>query len=303
MATQNALGEFLRARRARLAPSDLDLPEYGPRRVPGLRREEVAAIAGLSPSYYTRIEQGVARAPSGSVLDALARALRLDPDERAHLHRLASPPRLTSWRHPGPPRAAARSVDGLVHLLPVPAMVLGRSLVVIDWNRPGHALLADPPDRDREAHEMPPRNLADLVLTQPGSEERFLDRSTEARQIAGYLRLQTARHPGDPDLRALVDRLVRSCPTFARHWDEHVVSELQPITTRIRHPRVGDLTLRRQVLRAANDPDDLLILFHALPGTPEEAALTRLDQFVSSTGARSRVPVGSPIAHRLSVSR
>lgn len=290
MTAPNALGEFLRTRRARLAPPDLGLPEFGLRRVPGLRREEVAAIAGLSPSYYTRLEQGVARAPSASVVDALASALRLDAVEHTYLRCLASPPGrgARTW-----PEAAVTcpSIKGLVQALPIPAVALAKSLDILAWNALGRALIgpASPCRRDGDGEEGL-GNFAALMLLAPRSRRRFPEVDEEARYLAGHLRLQSAQHPGDSSLHAIIDQLNDACPAFARHWRDHVVEELRPFTNRIRHELVGELSLRRQVFRAAGNPDEQLVLYHAQPGTPDESALELLAGLCGETTPRGEVP-------------
>jgi transcriptional regulator with XRE-family HTH domain len=269
------VGAFLRSRRQRVSPEDAGLPVRGPRRVPGLRREELAALAGVSVSYYTRIEQGQAGLPSSGVLDALATALRLGADERAHLHRLTTRPSPTAAPEVETVRAG---LAGIVHgLRKVPAGVLGRRMDVLAWNPLAHALFA--PHIPFAAPEDPRTrpNWAWLLFCDPRCRETFVDWPRTLRDLAGRLGAATSQHPRDEDLRALIDQLHARSPEFAGLWTQHPVAEEALGSARLRHPDVGELQVRDEVLRSTEDADQLLVTFHSVPGSGTEHLLARLE--------------------------
>ncbi len=271
------MGEFLKSRRARLRPEDVELRAYGGRRrVPGLRREELAQVAGVSVAYYIRLEQGTADNVSAEVLDAIARALRLTPDERAHLHRLARPPRRA-------PRAeVVRLRPPLQHLLDsithAPAYIVGHYTNVVAWNRLTAAVFVDladvPPEERTWSHQ---------IHLNPDYRARLDDNWLPvARRNVAYLRLRLGQDPHDPKLRGLVDELLERGEEFARMWEEHPVEDLRHGEARVRHPEVGRLVLPFETLHLPGDPDlSRLMLYAAEPGSPSEAALRRL----AETGA------------------
>jgi transcriptional regulator with XRE-family HTH domain len=268
------LGEFLRSRRARLRPEELGLPDYGGRRrVPGLRREELARLAGVSVDHYVRLEQGRTLHFSEEVLDAVARALRLDSVERDHLYRLARP-----WSGPepgeGPPRPQ-QVRPGLSRLLDsvadVPAYVVGRNTDVLAWNRLAAALITD-------FGALPPRmrNLARLVVLDEGMRELYADWPGKVRDVAGYLRLDAARHPGDPRTAELVDQLVAVSVEFRDAWAEHRIKDKTHGRYVYRHPVVGQVDLGFETLRLPDDPDQALIAHTVEEGSPSETRLRLL---------------------------
>ncbi|MGK5556674.1 helix-turn-helix domain-containing protein [Actinomadura kijaniata] len=266
------MGEFLKSRRARLRPEDVELRAYGGRRrVPGLRREELAQVAGVSVAYYIRLEQGNADNVSAEVLDAIARALRLTPDERAHLHRLARPPR------PAPRAEAVRLRPPLQHLLDsithAPAYIVGHYTNVVAWNRLTAAVFVD-------LAEVPPeeRTWSHQIHLNPDYRARLDDNWLPvARRNVAYLRLRLGQDPHDPKLRGLVDELLERGEEFARMWEEHLVEDLRHGEARVRHPEVGRLVLPFETLHLPGDPDlSRLMLYAAEPGSPSEAALRRL---------------------------
>jgi transcriptional regulator with XRE-family HTH domain len=270
MPRDTRLGEFLQARRAQLSPEAAGITAYGRRRVPGLRREELAQLAGVSVDYYVRLEQGRAHHPSAEVLDALARALQLEEVERSHLHELAAP---------APPRrrraAPERVRPGVQRLLDqldsVPAFVLGRRMDVLAWNRLGAALFGDPAGR-------PPiqRNLAWMTFLDPACQGLYPDWERVARETVGYLRHCAGRYPDDPALAELVGELSLKSEPFARWWGGHLVREKTHGLKRMLHPVVGELTLSYETLRLAGDPDQALITYTAEPGSTSETALRLL---------------------------
>ncbi|MFF4425526.1 helix-turn-helix domain-containing protein [Streptomyces sp. NPDC001549] len=245
------LGEFLQTRRSQLQPEDLGIPGYGERRrVPGLRREELASLAGVSVSYYTRLEQGQSLNASPQVLDAIARALRLEEAERLHLHNLARSSATGSGRGRRPAQervteATGQLLEALVH---VPAIVSGRRSDVLAWNRLGHALFAghlDPDAPDRPA-ERP--NMARMVFLDAHTRDLYADWPAKARAVVGNLRLVAGRHPDDTALHALVGELSSKSPDFASMWADHRVTACAVATYEMRHPLVGPLTVTQQTL-------------------------------------------------------
>ncbi|BDM71408.1 transcriptional regulator [Streptomyces nigrescens] len=297
------LGEFLRSRRARLAPQDVGLPDHGGRRrVPGLRREELARLAGISPGYYTRLEQGTAAAgASDAVLDALARVLRLDGTERRHLYGLARP---EGGGGPGAEAAAEErlrpSVRNMIASLgDTPALVLGRFVDVLAWNHAGHALLAghlpfDAPDapaatqgaRDatQGTHDATPGtrdatarpNVARMMFFDPRTRALYADRAAKARDTVGDLRLIAGRWPDAPQLTGLIAELRRGSTEFEALWAEHPVRTCATHARDYRHPVVGPLTLTDELLTLPDDPGQRVVIYHAEPGSPSAGALRRL---------------------------
>ncbi|POM26588.1 hypothetical protein BTM25_09890 [Actinomadura rubteroloni] len=263
------LGAFLRSRRARLRPDDLGLPGHGGRRrVPGLRREELAMLAGVSVDHYVRLEQGRTLHFSDAVLDAVARALRLDPAERDHLHRLARP---SSGTAPSPQEVR----PGLRRLLDqagdVPGYVLGRDLDVLAWNPLACALLAD-------FGALPPRerNLARLIFLDPRLRDLYVDWRGKAGDVVAFLRLDASRRPGDPATTALVEELSALSPDFRTLWAEHRLKDKTHGRYVYRHPVVGELELGFETLRLPDDPDQAFIAHTVEPGSPSETALRLL---------------------------
>ncbi len=274
------LGAFLRARRAGLTPDDVALPDYGGRRrVAGLRREEIAQLAGVSVDYYTRMEQDRVPNPSAEVLDALARALRLTADETAHLHLLGRPARRVGGGRAGAagaerPRAAevqqARPILRVLlgELRDVPALVMGRRMDVLAWNPAASALLGD-----FGAQDPAERNIARNTFLNPAARELYADWTACARENVAYLHLEAGRRPGDPELARLIGELSMRSPEFRRWWAEHPVQDKTSGRKGFHHPVVGDLELAYETLRAADDPDQALITYTAEPGSPAHDAL------------------------------
>ncbi|GAA1527876.1 helix-turn-helix transcriptional regulator [Actinomadura kijaniata] len=271
------LGEFLRTRRARLAPAEVGLADFGGRRrVPGLRREELAQLAGVSAGYYTRLEQGHSPNASDAVLDAIARVLRLDPDERAHLYALARPARPAARRRPRPERLRPALRAMLTAVGDVPALVVGRSADVLAWNRMAHALLAahldfDAPDRPGDRP-----NIARLVFLDAHTRELYADWRAKARDTVADLRRAAARYPDDRELAALVGELTMKSRDFAALWSAHPVRACAHYVRELRHPTVGPLTLINETLELPDDDRQRLALFYAEPGTPDETGLRLL---------------------------
>ncbi|KUO21939.1 helix-turn-helix domain-containing protein [Streptomyces dysideae] len=266
------LSEFLRTRRARLKPEDVGLPDFGRhRRVPGLRREELAQLAGVSVAYYTRLEQGNGRNVSAEVLDSIARALRLTAAEHAHLTHLAKPKqhkkkqagRTEQVR--GALRQLLDSIDG------VPAYITGRRSDILAWNRMAAALFGD--WGELPAQE---RNWARLVFLKPEYRDLFVEWDQKASDMVSYLRMDAGCHPDDPRLSALVGELSVKSEEFRRLWATHDVKEKSYGIKRIRHPLVGDLVLSFESFQLSDGSGQGLITYHAEPGSPSAEALRLL---------------------------
>jgi transcriptional regulator with XRE-family HTH domain len=224
------LGRFLRARRARVTPTQVGLPATGHRRVAGLRREELAGMAGVSLDYYTRLEQGRETRPSPLVLDALARPLRLSAQERRHLHALVGPPRLSGADGP---EEILPSVRRLLDMLAdTPAFVLGRHADILDWTPIGAALLGAPEER----------NVLRLVFLDPRARALCPDWDAVAVQLVAWLRTIAARRDCRPGICRLVDDLQRS-PAFVRLWERHDVAVRSHGAQTFDHPEAGRLLL------------------------------------------------------------
>ncbi|WP_030326702.1 helix-turn-helix domain-containing protein [Streptomyces sp. NRRL B-3229] len=265
------LSEFLRTRRARLKPEDVGLPEFGRhRRVPGLRREELAQLAGVSVAYYTRLEQGNGRNVSAEVLNAIARALRLSDAEQAHLTHLAKPK-----QHKKKAGARTEQVRGplrqLLDSIEVPAYVSGRRSDILAWNRMAAAVFGD-------WSELPvaERNWARLVFLKPEYRDLFVDWDQKAYDMVSYLRMDAGCHPDDPLLSTLVGELSLKSEEFRRLWATHDVKEKSYGVKRLRHPLVGDLALHFESFRLSDGTDQALITYHAEPGSPSAEALRLL---------------------------
>ncbi|MFB6888577.1 helix-turn-helix domain-containing protein [Kitasatospora sp. NPDC056327] len=277
------LGTFLKTRRAELDPQQVGLPATGtPRRVVGLRREEVARLASISTDYYTRIEQG--RMPaSAPVLEALARALRLTADQRTYLLSLAG-------RRPAePPARPTTEVTEhnrrlLGQLATSPAVVLTGTMDVLAWNALAAALLTDfgqyPEDR---------RNYVWLLFNAPEMRARYGDWEGGARSCVAYLRMHTARRPDDPRLHRLLAQLADH-GDFQEWWRAHEVAVQGSGDKLFRHPVVGDLTLDWDTLTSATAPDQYIVVWTARPGSPSEHRLHRLHRLAveaDATAARA----------------
>ncbi|MDR7277142.1 helix-turn-helix domain-containing protein [Catenuloplanes atrovinosus] len=280
MDVRSSLGEFLQAKRARLRPGDVGLPRYGDRRrVPGLRREELAMLAGVSAGYYARLEQGLSLHASREVLDAIAGAMRLTAAEREHLHVLSS---LAGHRvNPAPPPTehAAAGLNALLAAMPgVPALVTGRRNDVLAWNRAGHALFAGHLPVTAPDHPDTRPNLSRMVFLDAHTRGLYRDWERKARAVVGNLRAMTARNPGDTGLAALVGELAIESPDFARLWAEHTVTPCGSDVYELAHPLVGDLTVTQNTLTVTQEPHQSLITITAEAGSSSAAALTMLRQ-------------------------
>lgn len=265
------LGSFLRARRARVRPEEAGVVPTGTaRRVPGLRREEVASLAGVSVDYYSRLEQGRQTRVSDAVLDAVARALRLDEVERRHLHDLVycAP----GIRPRGGGATRSQRVRPEVHRMldmigeSAPAFVLGRRMDVLATNRLARVLVAD-----FDARPARERNMALFQFLDPAARDLYADWDAVAADTAAMLRLDAGRHPDDPLLTDLIGRLSIKSPEFRTWWAAHQVRQKIHGTKRYRHPVVGEVTVSYEMLAFAGDPDQSLCLYTPAPGASTEA--------------------------------
>lgn len=272
--TNRDLADFLRRARSKVDPTRTGLPaDDRIRRVPGLRREEVAYLAGVSTDYYTRLEQGRRITPTAGVLDAIARALDLDTAGRTHLGHLAGPPPSTTTRR----RAGAvqRVRPGLHQFLdaldPQPALVLGRRTDVLAANRMARALLAD-----FERLRPKERNYARWMFLSDDTRTLFLDWEEQARVVVENLRLDAGRAPEDRVTAELVAELTEHSPEFRRWWDDHGVHQRTFGSKRLHHPVVGALTIDYETLTLPGDPDQTLFIFTTPAGTASRQAMALL---------------------------
>lgn len=276
-------GKFLKAMRSRLKPDDAGLPgTSGARRVPGLRREEIARLADMSTDYYTRLEQGRNIHPSRAVLDSVARALRLDSSEQAHMMDLLE----NCAESQRPPIPAQGVRPGLRQLLDavgdVPALVLGRRSDVLAGNRLAFLLFAD-----FLAMPAGERNLTRWLMLEPRARELFRDWKTVAAEAVGALRVDVGRHPNDAKANQLVGELAVHSEHFRQWWAGHRVATPSAGSLRLHHPVVGDLELNFENLVLPDDPDQVLRVFSAKPGSPSADSLSLLGSFGAGVASGS----------------
>lgn len=272
------LREFLRTRRARIAPHEVGLPaSMGLRRVPGLRREEVAMLAGISVEYYERLERGRAQRPSASVLDAIARVLRLNSVERDHLYALAGPSRTKQVATSAPQLRTGlrRALDAITD---VPALILGPRQDLIAINDLGTAFYAG-------LDLLPPgqRNMVRYLFTVDGARELYHDWAATARTIVSELRRYAGIYPHDPKLAELVGDLAVRDPDFRRWWAEHDVHLRDHGSKRYHHPVVGELELGYEALTPVGEPDLTLGTHTVEPRSPSAEALALLASWSASS--------------------
>lgn len=270
------LGSFLQSVRGRLRPEEVGISTGAKRRrVAGLRREEVAQLAGVSVNYYTRLEQGQNRNASPEVLDALAAALRLRPEERAYLHDLARSPvaarvsRPTAHVRPSLARMISSFESG-------PAVLLDRQTKVLAWNRLASILFTGYIDLTGIDGEPEPPCLARLLFCSPGARQLYSDWTEEAMDMVGYLRLMAGRYAGDAELTALISELSSISAEFRVMWSQHRVGDKSYGTRHLNHPKVGGLTLTYETFRLPEAPDQAIVLYQVEPGSPSSDALNSL---------------------------
>jgi transcriptional regulator with XRE-family HTH domain len=281
MEQRRQIQEFLASRRARISPQSVGLPVAGrKRRVPGLRREEVAALAGLSVDYYIRIERGALINASDSVLEAIARALRLDAAERAHLIDLARAgrPSAASRTRPTPPAAIAPQLQTVLDaLVGVPALVRGPTLDMIATNALGRALYSVLFTDPRGAP-----NVARFTFLDPDARRFWPDWAEVADDLAAQLRAAAGADPLNQALTGLVGELSTRSETFRELWARHDVRAHGRGVKRFRHPVVGALELRYDLLALAAEPGLTMITYTARPGTASHDSLSLLASWAAA---------------------
>lgn len=269
-ADRAALGAFLRSRRDRLTPAQAGIAAFpGPRRVPGLRKEELAVLAGLSPDHYSRLEQGRQQTVTDEVVAALARALQLDEVERAHLRDLAAPATRRRWAGP---EAAQRPDPGMLRLMGVldhvPALLLGRRSEVLARNGLLSTVLG--------TAMQPGSSFARWLFLDPDARVRITNWADFAAPAVGALRYELGRHPDDRRLTALVDELRRDDPDVARWWADQRVTFRTSVSKQIAHPAAGVLTFGIESVVGPHDPDQRLVVYTVEPGSPTAQLLPML---------------------------
>jgi transcriptional regulator with XRE-family HTH domain len=280
----NELGIFLRSRRERIAPGELGLPAgTGARRTPGLRREEVATLAGVSIDYYTRLERGRERHPSAAVLDALAGVLKLDSAERTHLRMLAAHAAGTGPATLAEPASCVRGTARLLleTLRPSPAAALSRVNDLLAANPAGLALfhgIADWPEQQR--------NLTRYLFLHPAARELWVDWEHIAAGHVAHLRTVAGQDPEAPDITSLITGLLADSPDFARLWARYDVKPRTTGVKRFQHPRVGRMTLGYESLPLAGTDGQRLIAYVAERGTPDHDAIVLLDMVAEQAGGQ-----------------
>ena len=281
MDTKKEIREFLTSRRARITPGQVGLPVYGDnRRVPGLRREEVALLAGVSVDYYTRLERGNLSGVSESVLEALVRALQLDEAERAHLFDLAraAQPTTPARRRPRSKQRVRPSVQRILDAMTgAPALVQNGRLDILAANQLGRALYS-------EMYRDPARpvNHARFVFLSPRAQDFYGDWERAAGDTVALLRSEAGRDPYDRDLSDLVGELSTRSDEFRTRWAAHNVRFHQTGAKQFHHPVVGDLTLTFEMLELAADPGLNLLTYSAEPGSKSAEALNLLGSWAAT---------------------
>ncbi|MEV7562924.1 helix-turn-helix transcriptional regulator [Streptomyces sp. NPDC089795] len=267
--TSSDLGDFLRARRARLRPDDVGLVSYGRRRVAGLRREEVAVLAGMNSDYYARLEQGRERGPSAQILEAIGDALRLDEAAREHLFRLAGTAPDGDRRGARRPRESVgaslrRLLDGYTG---TPAFVLNPATDLLASNALADALFSPFARRD---------NLARMTFLDPAARSFFVRRDRAAEAVVAALRHATGLDPHHPRLSSLTRELCGSSAEFAELWAAHSVRGKTWDTKELDHPDIGRLSLAFESFAVLGAPGQQLVIYHAEPGSPSARGLALL---------------------------
>ncbi|MEU4237496.1 helix-turn-helix transcriptional regulator [Actinoplanes sp. NPDC026619] len=278
--------DFLTTRRGRITPERAGLPDYGSRRrVSGLRREEVALLAGVSVDYYTRLERGNLSGVSDSVLEALVRALQLDDAERAHLLDLARTANATVSTVRGRRRPSATIRPGVQFVLDAmtmaPAYVRNGRLDVLGVNALGRAVFAP-----MFASTAGPANIARFIFLDPAAQEFYLDWAELAADTVALLRGEAGRDPYDKKLTDLIGELSTRSEVFRTWWAAHNVRQHRAGIKRLHHPEVGDLALGYESMELTADTGLRLNAYHAAPGSPEYDALRLLASWTAPEHAR-----------------
>jgi transcriptional regulator with XRE-family HTH domain len=285
--SKSEIREFLTSRRAKITPEQAGLTAYGPRRVPGLRREEVAVLAGVSVPYYTRLERGDLSGVSEGVLDALARALQLDDAERAHLFdlaRAAGP--MAKRRRRSAPKQIRPGVQRLLDAISgAPALVQNGRLDILGANQLGRALYSEL-FRDRTR----PANHARFNFLDPRARDLYPDWERGADDGVALLRAEAGRDPYDRELTDLIGELSTRSEEFRARWADHNVRLHQTGAKRFHHPVVGELTLTFEMMELAADPGLNLLTFTAEPGSKSDEALNLLGSWAATLEQEQTAP-------------
>jgi transcriptional regulator with XRE-family HTH domain len=281
-----ALGAFLRACRDRLTPAHAGITAFpGPRRVPGLRKEEAALLAGISTDHYSRLEQGRQSRVSDDVVNALARALRLSEVEHRHLRDLAAPAsgRGAGWSAPQRPEPGMlRVMTGLDHL---PTLLLGRRAEVLARNASLAEVLG---------HDMTPgTSFARYLFTDPAARDRITNWADFAATTIGTLRLELGKHRGDRALTTLIDDLRAADPQVAQWWSEYGVADRTSQVKRIAHPAAGLLEFHIETVVLPHAPDQRLVVYTTEPDSPTARILPMLSAWTApAIAAEPAAPAG-----------
>lgn len=272
--SKNKLGDYLRARRAMVTPRDVGLPDGGDRRVPGLRRDEVALLAGVSTDYYIRLEQGRERRPSEQVLRAIAGALRLDAAAAGHLFRLGLPalgPEVSAT-----PTVAPELLRLMEGMHAVPAFVVGAAQDVLAANAMARQLYRGFTRYD---------NLLRMIFLDPFAREFYVDWEKAAHIAVGNLRASSSQFPGDERIERVVGELSVRSPAFGNLWARYEVRPRTHEDKHFRHPRVGKLRLHFEALAVTGAPGQHLSVYSAEPGSASADALDLLRRLAEQEGA------------------
>jgi transcriptional regulator with XRE-family HTH domain len=280
----NKVREFLSTRRARITPQRAGLPVFGGnRRVPGLRREEVALLAGMSIDYYIRLERGNLSGASDSVLDSLSHALQLDDAERAYLYDLARAATASERRPPAAPGrirpVILRMLDAMTEL---PAYIRNGRFDILAANSLGRALYAPVYDSPLFA-QRGPVNTARFLFLDPGSADFWSEWEKAANDSVAFLRTETGRSPRDKGLTDLIGELSTKSDEFAQRWARHDVKFPRSGVKQLHHPLVGDLALPYEALDLPADPGLCITIYSPAPDSPERQALDLLASWTGST--------------------
>lgn len=287
MNTSTDIREFLTSRRARITPEQAGLPAYGgKRRVSGLRREEVALLAGISVEYYTRLERGNARGVSESVLEGIARALQLDEAERAHLIDLIRAANTTRPARRRPTQQRVRpSVQRILDAMTgTPAYVRNGRLDILSANQLGYALYSEV-----FVDPVRPANTARFIFLDPRATEFFVDWESIAHDAVAILRAEAGRDPFDRALSDLIGELSMRSEEFRVRWAAHNVKFHRTGVKHLHHPLVGDLTLTYEALELPADPGQRMLVYTSEPDSPSHDALNLLASWTSTADHMSAV--------------
>jgi transcriptional regulator with XRE-family HTH domain len=273
------LGAFLRSRRERLAPADVGLSSGPRRRTPGLRREEIAMVAGVGTTWYTWLEQGRDVKPSNEVLAALGKALKLDAAEKTHLFTLAGR-QAPAPRPAGPERVEAPLLHTLASLAIQPAYVMGRRWDVLAWNPAAEAVFGDYAALQGDA-----RNIMHLVFTDKSHRRLLVDWEDLARMALGRFRADSAKYVGDPDFERLIAALTAASPEFRAWWPERDVHRQLSGIKKIRHPKAGPMTFEHMSFSIDDGSDMKLTVYTPLPA---ENSVTKLEGLMRDGAGEAR---------------